>query len=145
MWNNFNWHSSLLFWMVLALPTTYRTHRRCHVNTILALIQECKYFAMWRKYTKRFISPVEHYVAPSTGSGGGSLQHEGAKVENQSEEMVKHILRKKRKERGENSLEINTNGVKSFMWITWKELFFVVWLLNIRKIQWFGNNEWASS
>lgn len=87
---------------VSLILTTHHTHRCCHVNTILPLIQECEYIAMWRwKYTKRITSPVDHYFAPSTGSGGGSLQHEGTKVENQSEEMVKHILEKKKRKRRE--------------------------------------------
>lgn len=98
VWNNFNWHSFLLFRMILALLTTHHTHRSCHVNTVLPPIQECEYIVMWWTYTNRIITRVVRYGFPSTGSGGGSLQHEGAKVENQSEEMVKHILEKKKKE-----------------------------------------------
>lgn len=78
-------------------------HRGCHVNTVLPVIQDCEYVAPRVVYTQNFLCAV--FQRLDTGSSicccSSCFQHEGRKVEEQRQEMVKHVLGK----RGEGAWE----------------------------------------
>lgn len=90
----------------------YNTHRGCHINTVLPIIQDCEYIAPWVGYTQDRFSAVNQGldVGSSISCCSRCLQHEGSKVEKQSHEMVKHILRKR--ERGH--ININYEAFPEF-------------------------------
>lgn len=82
----------------------YSTHRGCDINTVLVAMQDCEYIAARVSYTHDCISAVCQWldVGPSVSCCSCCLQHEGSEVEKQSQEVVKHILKKGR----QNLLEI---------------------------------------
>ncbi len=93
------------------LKNIHITHRGCHINTVLPVSQDCEYISRKGCYTygRAIAARQLTEVGSSIGCCGCCLQHEGTKVEKQSNEMVKHVLEKRRG----NELEGNTKKFKS--------------------------------
>ncbi len=92
--------------------TVYSTHRGCHINTVLPVTQDGEYIAPRVGYTHDSFAAVRQLldVGSSISCCSCCLQHKGSKVEKQSYEMVKHVLRKRR----ENALERNAERFSRF-------------------------------
>lgn len=73
------------------------THRGCHINAVLSVSQYCEYVATRVGDTQDRVRAILTDTSASVCRCGCSLQHKGSKVEKHSYEMVKHILRKRRK------------------------------------------------
>lgn len=76
-------------------------HRGGYVNTVLPVVQEGEYIA--RRVGRTHGAVGQQLEArPTVGRGDGGLQSEGSKVEKQSQEMVKDILRREGREETRN-------------------------------------------
>lgn len=73
----------------------HEAHRGHYVNAVLPVVQEGEYIAQGIGHTH---CAVGQQLEPRTSvcRGNGSLQREGSKVEKQSQEMVKNILRSRK-------------------------------------------------
>lgn len=72
-------------------------HRGHHVNTVLPEVQPGEYIARWGGHAHGAVGQQMEARA-SVRRGDGGLQGEGSKVEKQSQEMVKCILRRTKRE-----------------------------------------------
>lgn len=73
--------------------TCHDAHRGCYVNTVLPVVQEGEYVARRVGHTHGAVGQ-QLEARSSVRRGHGGLQGEGSKVEKQSQEMVKDILRR---------------------------------------------------